>query len=72
MEYLSGKKKKKIFREDYNKITFNDIKFILYQIFSALSYIHSKNIVHRDIKPANLICIKNNGKFDLKLIDIGI
>jgi serine/threonine protein kinase len=72
MEYLSGKNLEKIFREDYNKITFNDIKFILYQVFSSLSYIHSKNIVHRDIKPANLICVKNNGKFDLKLIDFGL
>ena len=72
MEYLSGKDLVKIFREDYNKITFNDIRFILYQVFSALSYIHSKNIVHRDIKPANIICAKNNGKFDLKLIDFGL
>ena len=72
MEYLSGKNLEKIFREDYNKITLNDIKFILYQVISALSYIHSKNIVHRDIKPANLICVKNNGKFDLKLIDFGL
>ena len=72
MEYLSGKNLEKIFKEDYNKITFNDIKFILYQVFSSLSYIHSKNIVHRDIKPANLICVKNNGKFDLKLIDFGL
>ena len=72
MEYLSGKDLEKIFREDYNKITFNDIKFILYQVFTSLSYIHSKNIVHRDIKPANLICVKNNGKFDLKLIDFGL
>ena len=72
MEYLSGKDLDKIFREDYNKITFNDIRFILYQVFSALNYIHSKNIVHRDIKPANIICVKNNGKFDLKLIDFGL
>ena len=72
MEYLSGKDLDKIFREDYNKITFDDIRFILYQVFSALSYIHSKNIVHRDIKPANIICAKNNGKFDLKLIDFGL
>jgi len=72
MVYLSGKDLDKIFREDYNKITFNDIRFILYQVFSALSYIHSKNIVHRDIKPANIICAKNNGKFDLKLIDFGL
>lgn len=72
MEYLSGKDLDKIFREDYNKITFNDIRFILYQVFSALNYIHSKDIVHRDIKPANIICAKNNGKFDLKLIDFGL
>ena len=72
MEYLSGKDLDKIFREDYNKITFNDIRFILYQVFSALCYIHSKDIVHRDIKPANIICAKNNGKFDLKLIDFGL
>ena len=72
MEYLSGKDLDKIFREDYNKITFDDIRFILYQVFSALNYIHSKNIVHRDIKPANIICAKNNGKFDLKLIDFGL
>ena len=72
MEYLSGKDLDKIFREDYNKITFEDIRFILYQVFSSLSYIHSKNIVHRDIKPANIICAKNNGKFDLKLIDFGL
>ena len=72
MEYLSGKDLDKIFREDYNRITFDDIRFILYQVFSALHYIHSKNIVHRDIKPANIICAKNNGKFDLKLIDFGL
>ena len=72
MEYLSGKDLDKIFREDYNKITFDDMRFILYQVFSALHYIHSKNIVHRDIKPANIICAKNNGKFDLKLIDFGL
>ena len=72
MEYLSGKDLDKIFTEDYNKITLDDIRFILYQVFSALNYIHSKNIVHRDIKPANIICAKNNGKFDLKLIDFGL
>ena len=36
MEYLSGKDLDKIFREDYNKITFNDIRFILYQVFQKI------------------------------------
>ena len=72
MEYLSGKDLDKIFKEDYNKLTLEDIRFILFQVFSALCYLHLKNIVHRDIKPANIICIKNNGKYDLKLIDFGL
>ena len=72
MEYLSGKDLDKIFKEDYNKLVLDDFRFILYQVFSALCYLHQNNIVHRDIKPANLICAKNNGKYDLKLIDFGL
>ena len=72
MEYLSGKNLDKIFREDYNKLVLDDFRLILYQVFSALCYLHQKNIVHRDIKPANIICAKNNGKYDLKLIDFGL
>ena len=37
------KKSGKNLREDYNKITFNDIKFVLYQVFSFFSYINSKS-----------------------------
>ena len=72
MEYLSGKDLDKIFKEDYNKLVLDDFRLILYQIFSALCYLHQNNIVHRDIKPANIICAKNNGKYDLKLIDFGL
>ena len=46
MEYLSGKDLDKIFREDYNKITFDDIRFILYQVFSALNFqFHHRKIL---------------------------
>ncbi len=39
------------------------------QIFSAVAYAHSKNIIHRDIKPSNIIV---NDQFNIKIIDFGI
>lgn len=41
----------------------------LYQILSALKYIHSANCVHRDIKPQNLLL---NSNCDLKIGDFGL
>ncbi len=40
------------------------------QIFSALEYVHGKQIVVRDLKPSNMI-ITNNGKH-VKLLDFGL
>ena len=52
--------------------------FIFYQIFSALNYLHSNNIIHRDLKLENILISKieknPNTKmqyFWIKLIDFG-
>ena len=37
-----------------------DAKVIFYQIFQALKYTHTKNIVHRDIKLQNIIVSDKN------------
>jgi len=44
---------------------------IMKQVFSAVGYCHSKNIVHRDMKPENLL-LENPESFDIKIIDFGL
>ncbi|GFU00386.1 mitogen-activated protein kinase 15 [Nephila pilipes] len=43
--------------------------FIIFQLLSALSYIHSANVIHRDIKPSNILM---NHRCELKLADFGL
>ena len=45
--------KKKIFCEFL-------VKFIMYQVFLAINYLHANNIVHQDIKKKNVSIIKYN------------
>eukprot|EP00190_Bangiopsis_sp_CCMP1999_P001049 CAMPEP_0198733260 /NCGR_PEP_ID=MMETSP1475-20131203/44159_1 /TAXON_ID= ORGANISM="Unidentified sp., Strain CCMP1999" /NCGR_SAMPLE_ID=MMETSP1475 /ASSEMBLY_ACC=CAM_ASM_001111 /LENGTH=404 /DNA_ID=CAMNT_0044496533 /DNA_START=39 /DNA_END=1253 /DNA_ORIENTATION=+ len=54
--------KEKILDEDQTK-------YIIYQIFKALKYLHSASIYHRDIKPANILV---NRSCDIKICDFGL
>lgn len=49
----------------------NDARIVMYQIASALDYLHSKKIIHRDIKPENLILAKKHVDTSVKLVDFG-
>ena len=46
----------------------------MYDIVSAVNYLHSKKIVHRDIKPENFLIFPTNegGKKIVKLCDFGL
>lgn len=70
MEYLEGGEllnaicRKQRYAED-------DARIVMYQVASALDYLHSKKIIHRDIKPENLILAKKNVDTSVKLVDFG-
>ena len=61
---------------------FNEKKaaYIMFQILSALNYLHSRGVVHRDIKPENILVVKpdkaskktlDEDEINIKIIDFG-
>uniref|UniRef100_A0AAV2JB09 Protein kinase domain-containing protein n=1 Tax=Knipowitschia caucasica TaxID=637954 RepID=A0AAV2JB09_KNICA len=56
-----------------NRYTERDASGMLYNLTSAIKYLHSLNIVHRDIKPENLLVYEHaDGSKSLKLGDFGL
>ena len=45
------------------------IQFVLYQLLSAINYMHSADIIHRDMKPENVLI---NTKLELKIADMNL
>jgi len=44
-------------------------QYIMYQLLSAIKYIHSANVLHRDLKPSNILL---NSDCSLKVADFGL
>jgi len=45
------------------------LRYFMYQIFCALKFIHSADVIHRDLKPSNILV---NGNCQLKIGDFGM
>ena len=56
-------------KENFKKLTNNDIRLIVYQILCGLNCLSKYNIYHADIKLENVILSKKNSLQNLKLID---
>ncbi|CRG95088.1 calcium dependent protein kinase 5, putative [Plasmodium gallinaceum] len=44
---------------------------IMRQVFSAIYYCHSKNIMHRDLKPENILYVNDSDDSPIQIIDWG-
>jgi len=67
MQLIEGTDLEK-FLQTNTLINLEDLKKMMVHLFSALEFLHSKNVAHRDIKPANIMIHKNG----LYLVDLGL
>lgn len=67
MEYMEYTLHKLI----HSKTDINEklIKHIMYQLISAINFMHSAEIIHRDLKPDNILMSKTG---DIKLADMNL
>ncbi|CAI2730402.1 unnamed protein product [Schistosoma spindalis] len=70
MEYMRGGELFNKIKENEN-FTESEAAKIVYQISSAIAYLHERNIAHRDLKPENLLYTSNENGAVLKLTDFG-
>ncbi|KAL0078925.1 checkpoint kinase 2-like protein [Phycomyces blakesleeanus] len=54
-----------------SKLDEEKTRFIFWQLFDSINFLHKKGIVHRDLKPENIL-LANMDTLHIKLIDFGL
>lgn len=71
LEYMAGGSlSDRIYRT--NLFTENVMKFLFYQIFHGVKYLHDNNITHRDLKPDNILLSSYDDYPQVKISDLGL
>ena len=68
MEYLPSDLRKALVNEQMSHLTEEHITVILFNMLSAIEFIHTAGLVHRDLKPANILI---DSGCQIKLCDFG-
>jgi len=66
-EYIEGESLRNLLK--HRNLSYDEKKFLTIQLFKALHFAHSNQIIHRDIKPENIFIDQN---MNLKLGDFGL
>jgi|GEM_PF-1210506 len=67
-EYLDGKTLDLVVYEN-GRLSIPEVKGVLAQVCSALTYAHSRAVIHRDLKPTNIMVTRDNR---VKVMDFGV
>lgn len=68
MEYVTGMDLSKFLKQNGGRISWKELKPILYQVVSALKRVHERGKIHCDISPDNIFLMDNG---QVKLLDFG-
>ena len=70
LDYVSGGD---LYERIMERKTFSEEKAALFMknLFQAIDYMHSSNVIHRDLKPENILMVNHESDADFKIADFG-
>ena len=68
MEYLPSDLRQGLVNEKLTHLTEDQVTKMMYNILTAIEFLHAAGLVHRDLKPANIL---TDGDGKIKLCDFG-
>ncbi|ORZ41587.1 kinase-like domain-containing protein, partial [Catenaria anguillulae PL171] len=72
LEYCPGGDLFDLLAYRHHEVTMVEAARIAWQVCSAVSFLHDRNVVHRDLKLENILLMSRTAPFNLKLSDFGL